>query len=112
MPCNNFNFIGLLQVVITAVAAVLASSGYWTYRISVMKKESGDSRLLKGIAHDRIQGLAFSYIKRGWITPEELENLNCMYLPYLDVGGNGLVKRLMDEVTRLPLQNTQLEELN
>ena len=106
MECVGDNLVGLIQILITAVATVIASSGYWTYRLAVTKKDTGTTNLLLGLAHDRIVYLALKYIERGFITHDELENLSiALYKPYLEFGGNGSAARLMKEVEGLPLFN-------
>lgn len=53
------------------------------------------------ILYDRIKHLAKSYIRRGWVTVEELEDLNRMHEVYHDsdkLNGNGFLKDLMDKV--------------
>ena len=58
------------------------------------------------LLYDRIKYLAKSYIARGWVTIEELEDLNRMHAVYHDsdkLDGNGFLKELMNTV------NTALE---
>lgn len=58
------------------------------------------------ILYDRIKFLAKSYIARGWVTVEELEDLNRMHEVYHDedkLNGNGFLSKLMKKV------NTGLE---
>ena len=58
------------------------------------------------ILYDRIKFLAKSYIDRGYVTVEELEDLNRMHAVYHDpdkLDGNGFLKELMNTV------NTALE---
>lgn len=56
--------------------------------------------------YDRIKHIAKSYISRGWVTVEELEDLNRMHEVYHDpdkLNGNGFLNELMHTV------NTALE---
>ena len=56
------------------------------------------------VLYDRIKFLAKSYIDRGWVTVEELEDLNRMHDVYHDpdkLDGNGLLKDLMKTVNSL-----------
>lgn len=99
-------------LVMSIVAAVFASTGFWTFITYLMqrkdKKESAESLMLKGLGHDRICYLGESYLKRGWITPDEFENLHdYLYIPYEKLGGNGTAKKIMDDVKRLPLQEKE-----
>lgn len=93
-----------LQMVVTVVCSVMASSGFWTYVQKRTEKNDNKTKLLIGIAHDRIVWLGMQYIKRGSITKDEYENLHdYLYVPYEAEGGNGSAKRIMDEVKRLPI---------
>ena len=54
------------------------------------------------ILYDRIKHLAKSYIKRGYITVEEYEDLKRMHKVYHDnLHGNGFLDSLMEEVDKL-----------
>lgn len=54
------------------------------------------------ILYDRIKHLAKSYIKLGYITVEEYENLKRMHLVYhTTLHGNGFLDSIMDEVDKL-----------
>lgn len=93
-----------LQMVITIVCAVLASSGFWAFIQKRSEKKDVKTELLIGLGHDRIMELSMKYIERGWITQEEYENLNdYLYKPYEKNGGNGSAKRIMKEVDKLPI---------
>lgn len=96
--------------VISVVGAVFASTGFWAFLTYLIqrrdKKESAESQMLKGLGHDRICYLGEAYIKRGYITPDEFENLHdYLYLPYEKLGGNGTAKKIMDDVRKLPLKD-------
>lgn len=96
----------VIQLVVTVVASVLASSGLWTYIQKKADKKDAKSRLLLGLAHDRIIFLGSSYIERGYITKDEYENLHdYLYVPYSEMGGNGTAKKVMQAVDRLELKN-------
>ena len=50
------------------------------------------------------------YIKRGWLTRDEYENLHdYLFQPYLDMGGNGTAQKIMKEVDKLPLRGDKNE---
>lgn len=54
------------------------------------------------ILYDRIKHLAKSYIKRGWISVEEYEDLKRMHQVYHDeLNGNGFLDAVMAEVEKL-----------
>lgn len=94
-----------LQMVITIVCSVLASSGFWAYIQKCNDKKDNRTKLLIGLAHDRILYLGTTYIERGSITKDEYENLHdYLYVPYEAEGGNGSAKRIMHEVDKLPIR--------
>lgn len=93
----------------TIVLAIFASSGFWTVVLAILQhrwaKKSAENRLLLGMAQDRIVCLGKTYIKRGDITNDEFETLHdALYLPYKEMGGNGVAARVMSEVEKLPIK--------
>lgn len=92
------------EMILTIVASVIASSGFWAFIQRFSDKKSKQTKMLVGLAHDKIIYLGMMYIQRGWITHEEYENLNdYLYCPYKDLGGNGSAMRIMDSVYKLPM---------
>lgn len=99
--------IRLLELAVTSLVAILASSGFWVYLDKKRGSRELSRRLLIGLAHDRIIYLCMTYIHRGNITQDEYENLAVyLYKPYIDMGGNGTAVRLMAEVDKLPIIKT------
>lgn len=91
---------------ITAVASVLASTGFWTYLQKRMDKKSLSNKMLLGLGHDRIMELGMKYIDRGYVTNDEYENLyEYLYVPYKAMGGNGTAERMMQAVKRLEVRD-------
>ena len=73
-------------------------------------QEIGDLRKLvesrvvadRTILYDRIKHLAKAYIKRGWVSVEEYEDLKNMHKVYHDsLDGNGFLDDIMCEVSQL-----------
>lgn len=96
-----------VQMLITIVTAVLASSGLWAFIQKITEKKDAKTRMLIGLGHDRIVDLAMHYIDRGWITQDEYENLDVyLFQPYHDLGGNGTAERLMREVDKLEIRSS------
>lgn len=86
------------------VVAILASSGLWAFLSRVIDKKDVRTKMLIGLAHDRILCLGMRYIEQGYITQDEYENLyEYLYKPYEKMGGNGSVRRVMQEVDKLPI---------
>lgn len=96
----------ILEVLGAVVTALLASGGYWSYKMSKNNHKTAESKMLMGLAHDRIVELGMKYIERGTITRDEYENLyDYLYLPYKELGGNGSAERVMDVVKQLRITN-------
>lgn len=92
-----------LELALTVLASVLASSGFWAFIQSRRDKKDAKTQMILGLGHDRIVNQGMIYIKRGYITPDEYENLyDYLYKPYEKMGGNGSAKRIMEEVSHLP----------
>lgn len=82
---NNY-----IQMFVTVVCAVIASSGFWAFLQKISDKKDDKTKLLLGIAHELICMRCDSIIERGWTTYEELEDLEkYLYKPYKNNGGNG-----------------------
>ena len=71
----------------TIFITVFASTGFWAFLTAIIQhtreKNNGESRMLRGLAHDRICYLGSCYI------------------PYKELGGNGTAEKVMNEVEKL-----------
>lgn len=110
----------IIQAVVSVLTAVLASGGLWSFlskkqeirfeELERKRKEDAEAeekndvktKLLVGLAHDRLIYLTNKYLEEGWINSDDYENLTYMYIPYIQGGGNGSVKRNMEKVEKLP----------
>ncbi len=97
----------IIRTVVTIVTSLLASSGFWAFIQRYLDKNDASKKLLIGIAHDRIVYLGMQYIKRGWISADEYENLHVyLYEPYREAGGNGTAEKVMTEVNKLQIRDS------
>ena len=104
----------LTQTILTIVCTILASSGFWAFLQERSKRKTAENkhndletRMLVGLAHDRIVYLGMSYIEKGSITQDEYENLyEYLYKPYEQLGGNGSAKKVMTEVNKLSIRKS------
>lgn len=96
-----------LAPVITVICSIAASGGFWAMLQKRADKKDAKSKMILGLGHDRILYLCMRYIEQGFITKDELENLHrYLYAPYLEMGGNGTVARLMRVVDSLPVRKS------
>lgn len=102
----------ILTILAGIVTSLITSQGLWAHLSAKWQKDSAESELLRGLAHTRIMSLCEKYIDRGWITPEEYEDLiTYLYHPYLELGGNGTVKKMVDnEINRLPIHHIEMNK--
>lgn len=94
----------IVEIGVTIICAIMASSGFWAMMQHIMNRNSSSNKLLLGIAHDRIMELGTKYVNRGYLTFDEYENLVVyLYEPYVECGGNGSAKHMIDRVKTLEI---------
>lgn len=104
------------DTIVTLIIAVFGSTGFWALITAIWqaqtKKKSAESRMLRGLAHDRICELGSKYLRQGDITKDEFENLHeYLFVPYHDLGGNGTAEKIMEDVKRLPIRESRKESV-
>lgn len=102
----------LPTILATVFGSLLASSGFWVFVQKKGDSKTAHTRLILGLACDRIIHLGMKYIDRGMITADEFENLEkYLFKPYAELGGNGLAEKIMSDVRNLPIcQGTVITE--
>lgn len=64
------------------------------------------------ILHDKIYKQCSSYLREGWISIDDLENLEYLWRGYRELGGNGTGEALYKKVLKLPNINVKESDLN
>ena len=88
------------KTIIAAIIAAVSSSGLMSLIIFLIQrrdkkkekeaeKDSAQTKLLFGLAHDKLLYLTDTYVRRGCITLKEKRNLEFLARPYFDLKGNG-----------------------
>lgn len=77
--------INIVQMVLSILLAMIGSTGLWNYISTRREKHDAKTKLLVGLAHDRIVYLGMKYIERGYITRDEYENLNDYLLSLIHI---------------------------
>ena len=92
-----------IEMIVTVVCAVFASSGFWALVTSMKEKKDARTLMILGLGHDRIIHLCKGFIQQGWISTDDYENLyEYLFIPYEKMGGNGTAKKMMEKVEKLP----------
>ena len=97
-----------IEVVVSLIVSVFASSGLWSLISFLIQrrdaKKDNLTKLVLGLAYDKIVTNCLKYIDRGSITKDEYEDLiKYLYKPYVNEGGDGTAERLVAEVGKLPI---------
>lgn len=105
------------EIVLAIIVSVFGSTGFWALITAVWqsktKKKSAESRMLRGLAHDRICELGSRYLKQGYVSKDQYENLHdYLFIPYRDLGGNGTAEKIIGDVQRLPIKEVNNDENN
>lgn len=100
----------MTEAIWIAIIAGVASGGLSPLIIFLIqrkdkKRDTPLADMVRGLGHDRIVYLGTEYIKRGYITRDEYENLHdYLFLPYKELGGNGTAEKVMQGVAALPFR--------
>ncbi len=94
----------MIATALTVLTTVLASGGFWTLLQHRLSRNDAQTKLLLGLARDRIIANGMMYLNRGWITKDELDDYySYFYRWYHEFGGNGLADRIYHDVLDLPV---------
>ena len=92
-----------------AVTALLGSSGIWMWVKTKSDRNSTEDRLLLSVARNQLVDEGREYLKRGYITMDEYEEYEDQYKLYSDLGGNGLARRIFEQVDELPMMPSNID---
>lgn len=101
-----------MSTALTLILAILGSSSVASIVVACLqrhwsKKDKGDARIdalveaQQVMMIDRVRYLGRGYIEAGRISLAEKENLVSMYNAYKQLGGNGHLETVMQEIERL-----------
>ena len=91
----------LFSVVINIVL-LYAFNKYNDRQKESYKKQVAIENGLRSLLRDRIIHCSLHYIKQGHITIEDVDNITSLYNAYKDLGGNGAVTNVYNQLLSLP----------
>lgn len=86
-----------------ALTALLGGSGIWAWAKTKADRNDNTDKLLLSVSRNQLITLGRGYIERGYITMDEYEEFEAEYQLYSALGGNGLARRIFEQVDELPM---------
>ena len=91
--------------------ALVIAGGTWIWRTAGARRR--ENMIIRegmlALLHDRLFKACSFYIEQGWCPVEGRHNLECLFKPYSDLGGDGTAESLYHKCMDLPIS---LEEKN
>lgn len=85
------------------ITTVLSGPGIWAWAKTRTTRNKSEDRLLLQVAKNQLVSQGRKYLKRGYITMDEYEEYEAEYQVYSGLGGNGLARRIFEQVDNLPM---------
>ena len=85
------------------ITTVLSGPGIWAWARTRQQRNDSEDKLLLQVAKNQLVSQGREYLKRGYITMDEYEEYEAEYQIYSDLGGNGLARRIFEQVDELPM---------
>ena len=92
-----------------AITALLGGSGIWAWAKTKVDHNDNAAKLLLSVSRNQLITLGRGYIERGYITMDEYEEFEAEYRIYSALGGNGLARRVFEQVDELPMMPSGIE---
>ena len=77
----------------------------WKRQKVVEVRQKATERGIQALLRDRILQAYYHYADRDWITLHGLENVESMYREYHNLGGNGTVTKLVEDLRELDVRD-------
>ena len=93
----------IAEITNPALTAVLGGSGVWAWAKTKAEHNGNEAKLLLTVSRNQLITLGRAYLDRGYITMDEYEEYEAEYKLYSVLGGNGLARRIFEQVDNLPM---------
>lgn len=91
------------------ITTVLSGPGIWAWAKTRTQRNDSEDKLLLQVAKNQLVYQGRKYLKRGYITMDEYAEYESEYRVYSDLGGNGLARRIFEQVDDLPMLPNGIE---
>lgn len=98
-----------VEVFVTVIVTVIASAGFWDFMKYIIsrrkgKKQTVEDEALLALLHDRLYDLLCKFSQQEYVDADDYNNLVHLYNAYRALNGNGLIQRMFEQVSRLPIR--------
>lgn len=91
------------------ITTVLSGPGIWAWAKTRTQRNDSEDKLLLQVAKNQLVSQGRKYLNRGYITMDEYEEYESEYQVYSNLGGNGLARRIFEQVDELPMMPNGIE---
>ena len=91
------------------LSAVLSSPGIWALVKTKTDNNNNVAKLILAVSKNQLITLGRTYLDRGYITMDEYEEYEAEYRVYSALGGNGLARRVFEQVDDLPMMPNNID---
>ena len=91
------------------ITTVLSGPGIWAWAKTRTQRNDSEDRLLLHVAKNQLVTQGREYLARGYITMDEYEEYEAEYQVYTYLGGNGLARRIFEQVDDLPMTPNDID---
>ena len=91
------------------LSAVFGAPGMWAFVKSKTDRNTNAAKLLLSVSRNQLIALGREYLDRGYITMDEYEEYEAEYQIYTSLGGNGLARRIFEQVDDLPMTPNNID---
>ena len=91
------------------ITTVLSGPGIWAWAKTRTQRNDSEDKLLLRVAKNQLVSQGREYLKRGYITMDEYEEYESEYQVYAALGGNGLARRIFEQVDDLPMMPNDID---
>lgn len=103
------DLIKIAEMANPAITTLLGGSGIWAWAKTRADHNNNAAKLLLSVSRNQLIALGRGYIERGYITMDEYEEYEAEYQMYSSLGGNGLARRVFEQVDELPMMPNSID---